>query len=141
MTEHNKLAQGTAPPVQEEVIPLVAERLSVGKRTVPTGRVRVRTLVDETQEWVREDLARETAEIERVPIGREVDEVPQVRQEGDVLVVPVVEEVLVVEKRLVLKEEIRIRKDRMVERAEEPVTLRAMRAVVEREPIERDSSE
>jgi len=141
MTEHNKLAQGTAPPVQEEVIPLVAERLSVGKRTVPTGRVRIRTLVDETQEWIREDLARETAEIERVPIGREVDEVPQVRQEGDVLVVPVVEEVLVVEKRLVLKEEIRIRKDRMVERAEEPVTLRAMRAVVEREPIERDSSE
>ena len=45
---------------------------------------------------------------------------------------PVVEEVVVVEKRLVLKEEIHIRRTAQTEAVEVPVTLRKQRAVVER---------
>jgi uncharacterized protein (TIGR02271 family) len=121
-----------------ETIPLVEEQVSIAKHTVQTGRVRIRTVVDERETLVREELAREEATVERVPIDREVTEVPKVRQEGDVLVVPVVEEVLVVEKRLVLKEELHIRKKRQVEQVEQPVTVRSTRAVVERERLEGD---
>ena len=61
--------------------------------------------------------------------------------DGDVLIVPVIEEMLVVEKRLVLKEELHIRKQRRTEQIEEPITVRSMRAVVEREPLDGDKSE
>ena len=124
----------------EEIIPLVEEQTSIAKHKVPTGRVRIRTVVDEREAWIREELAREEATIERVPIDREVTETPEIRQEGDVLIVPVVEEVLVVEKRLVLKEELHIRKKRQIEQVEEPVVLRSMRAEVERENLEGDGT-
>jgi uncharacterized protein (TIGR02271 family) len=124
----------------QEVIPLVEEHVSIAKHKVPTGRVRIRTVVDERETWVREELAREEATVERVPIDREVTEAPEMRQEGDVLIVPIVEEVLVVEKRLVLKEELHIRKKRQVEQIEQPVTLRSTRAVVERERLDGDET-
>jgi uncharacterized protein (TIGR02271 family) len=117
----------------EEFLPLVDERLSIDKRTVETGRVRIRTVLDERQEWVRETLEREAVSIERVMIDRVVDAPPGIRQEGDVLIIPLVEEVLVVEKRLLLKEEIHVRTQRHVEQVEEPVTLKSTRGVVERE--------
>jgi stress response protein YsnF len=49
-----------------------------------------------------------------------------------VTIIPVLEEVLVVEKRLVLKEEVHIRSTTSGEDVEVPVTLRRQRAVVER---------
>ena len=140
MTKRREEPDETPRAADEETIPLVEEKLSVAKRVVPTARVRISTVVDERQEWVREDLRREEATVERVPVGREVTEVPEVRQEGDILIVPVVEEVLVVEKRLVLKEELHVRKTHSVERFEEPVVLRATRAVVERESLDGDES-
>jgi hypothetical protein len=58
------------------------------------------------------ELFREGYSIERVQIDRIVAEPPVQRQEGDTLILPVVEEVLVVEKRLMLREEIRITRRR-----------------------------
>ena len=136
-----KKSSQKAIPLVEERIPLVEERVSVTKRTIETGRVRVKTIVDENQAWVREELAHEEAIVEHVPVGREVTEIPEVRHDGDVLIVPVIEEMLVVEKRLVLKEELHIRKQRRTEQIEEPITVRSMRAVVEREPLDGDKSE
>ncbi|QPQ54468.1 DUF2382 domain-containing protein [Allosphingosinicella flava] len=118
---------------QNLVIPLVEERVSTAKREVETGRVRLRTRVEERQEMARADLARDEVEIERVPLNVEVDAVPDVRQEGDVTIVPVVEEVLVVEKKWVLVEEIRFRRTRSHEEFAQSVTVRAQRAEVERE--------
>ncbi len=140
MTKRREEPDETPRLADEETIPLVEEKVSVAKRAVPRARVRISTVVDERREWIREDLRREEATVERVPVGREVAEVPEVRQEGDVLIVPVVEEVLVVEKRLVLKEELHIRKTHSVERLEEPVVLRATRAVVERDRLDGDES-
>lgn len=117
---------------EQEAIPLVEEKLSVGIREVETGRVRIRTLVDEHVELARADLSREKVEVERVPVGREIDVLPSIREEGDTLIVPVVEEVLVVEKRLWLREEVRLTRTRTVEPFEAPVTLRRTEAVVER---------
>jgi stress response protein YsnF len=115
-----------------EVVPLVEEDLHVSKRQVVKGRMRVRTVVDAVEEVACEALQSETVEVSRVPIDREVTEAPAVRSEGDVTIVPVLEEVLVVEKRLVLKEELHLRRKVETETFEAPVTLRKQRVEVER---------
>lgn len=84
----------------EEVIPLVEEVLHLSKRTVETGRVRVSLITETVEETLRETLRSRRTEIGRVPVGREVKEVPATRQEGDVMIVSVVEEELVVVRRL-----------------------------------------
>lgn len=124
---------------QEEIVPLVQEDIVVSKRELETGRVRVRTEVQWHTEHARADLFRDHVEVERVPVGREVDAVPPVREDGDTVVIPVVEEVLVVEKRLVLKEEVRLKRVRTVEQFDEPVRLRVMEAVVDRESLNTDT--
>jgi uncharacterized protein (TIGR02271 family) len=67
-----------------------------------------------------------------VPINRVVDGPISVRSEEDTLVIPLLEEVLVVEKRLLLKEEVRITKRRVETHMPQRVTLRREEAVVER---------
>lgn len=119
---------------EEQRIPLHEEILSVGKRTAEGDRVRVETRVVERRQTVEQDLDSEEVDIERVPVGRPIDAVPETRRDGDVLIVPVVEEELVVTKRLVLKEELHIRK-RTARRTERvTATLRAEEAAVTRHP-------
>jgi len=115
-----------------ESIPLLEEEARIEKREVQTGRVRVRTVTDNVEEIARATLDEDVVEVTRIPVGREVDEPPQVRTEDGVVIVPVLEEVLIVEKRLVLKEELRIRRSVSREDIEVPITLRKQRAVVER---------
>lgn len=122
------------PPLEDgdAVIPLHDESVNVGKQRVERSRVRVTTRVSEREETIREALEHEEATVTRVPIDREIDAHPGIRQEGDVTVIPLVEEVLVVERRLVLREELHIRKNRQTVEVEQPVTLRSEEAVVER---------
>lgn len=123
---------------KEAVLPLLEEALRVGKRRVQTGRVRVSIATEAEEHLVRETLRSERAEVERLAIGRELAEgeaVPTTRREEDgTLVVPVLEEMLVVERRLVLREEIRLRLIATEEAVEETVTLRRQHAEVERLP-------
>jgi len=115
----------------EIVVPLHVEDVSVERRKVERDvRVHIQTVSHD--HLIDEPLSHEQVEIERVAIGRPVDVVPPVREEGDTTVVSVVEEVLVVERRLVLKEEIRLRRVRTTERHRETVTLREQQAVIER---------
>ena len=111
---------------------LFAEELSVGKETVETGRLRVSKQTHTREAVVDEDLFRERAEIERVPIGRQVFEMPPVRQEGETTIVPIVEEVIYTERRLMLKEELRISRRRTTEHFQETVTIRYQEAVISR---------
>src|SRR6185437_1597136 len=119
-------------PAGRTAFPLFAEELVVSKQAIETGRVQIARLTRERHQLIDEPLARVTAEIERTPIGKYVEAVPPLREEGDTIVVPVVEEVLVLERRLLLKEEIRIRKVRSTERHRESVALRYQEAVVTR---------
>ena len=120
---------------------LLAEELSVAKEKVETGRVRVSTRTHEREALIDENLTRERIEIETVPVGLRIDAVPDVRQEGDTTIVPVVEEVLVVERRLMLKEEIRIKRVRTIERHQEKVVLRHQEAVVTRQKNDSSSGD
>ena len=110
---------------EEVILPIVAETLVVGKRTIVTGRVRVTTVIDERPVDVRETLVHGGVETERTAIGEEVLSVPPVRDEGDTIVVPVVREELVVTKRLILVEEVRLRRTAMTEAYTETVTFAA----------------
>jgi stress response protein YsnF len=121
-----------APSTYGSVLPLVEEELRVAKREAVTGRVLVRTVTDTTEELVRQDLRGERVDVEVVPIGTLVEpgaEPPQVRSEGNVTILPILEEVLIVEKRLFIKEELRITRHSTTEAIETPVTLRKQRAV------------
>jgi uncharacterized protein (TIGR02271 family) len=114
-------------------IPLVEERVSIGKRQVETGRTRIRVSVEEREERVPVDLAHDEVEIERVPRNVPLSSLPSVRLEGTTTVIPVVEEVVVVEKRLVLVEEIHVRRRSAVARREVPVTLRSEQVAIEQD--------
>src|SRR3954447_7420569 len=116
-----------------QTLQLTEEDLRVEKRNIPAGKVRVKTVVESFDEVVREALQTERVEIRHVHVGKEVQSIPTVRTEGDTTIIPVVEEVLVVEKRLLLKEEIHVRRKSSEESVEVPVTLRKQRAIVERE--------
>lgn len=117
---------------EPRAIPLVAETVRIGKRLRTTGKVRVKVQVETDRRKITEELLGEEIEIERVSRNEPVDTVPQVRTEGGVTVIPVVEEQLFVEKRLVLVEEIRLRRLPTRETVEVPVEVRTERAVVER---------
>lgn len=117
----------------ECVVPVIDERIVVGKREVETGRIRVQSVVDERATVVRGTLLRGHVEVERIAIGEEVLAVPPVRDEGDTIVVPVVREELVVIKRLILVEEVHLRRVATSEDYAETVVVRSQRAVIERD--------
>jgi uncharacterized protein (TIGR02271 family) len=123
-----------------EVIALAEEEVRLDKRMVTTGKVRVRTIVDVETELAKATLDGETVDITRVPIDRIVDQAPGIRVEDNVTIIPVLEEVLIVEKRLVLKEEVHIRKLATTEEVEIPVELRKQHAVIERLPADEDDT-
>ncbi len=118
----------------EARIEVKAEELVVTKRRVPGATVRVSTVTRQLEREVDEPLVHERVDVERVPIGRIVDEMPRVREEGDVTIIPVVDEIVVVERRLILKEEVRITRRRVEDRHVETTVLRQQDVIVTKLP-------
>jgi uncharacterized protein (TIGR02271 family) len=115
------------------VIPVIEEQLQVGKRVVETGSVRVSKTVHEEEVNVETPVVVEKLDIERIPINQYVESAPPaVRYEGDVMIVPILEEVVVVQKRLRLVEELRITKRQEHTQVSQPVILRREEVTVER---------
>lgn len=115
-------------------VPLVEERVQVEKVEVETDRVRVRTVVDEHSETIEQILQTGRLDVRHLPFDQEVAEVPAPRQDGDTLIVSIVEERLV--KRLFLIEEVHVTQSSHAEAVSVPVSLRRMRAVVEQDAAE-----
>lgn len=124
----------------ETTISLLMETASVGIRQTETVGARVRVTVSDHEETVTRLLAQQNATIERVAIGRVVSETPAVRHEGDVTIVPVMEEVLVVETRLVLREELHIRISETRQPATQTVRLRREHAEIDHGDLPRSAS-
>jgi stress response protein YsnF len=118
-----------------DTLQVLAEEHSVTKKTVVSGRVRVATRTRNHEAFIDETLARYGVEISTIPVGRFIDAPPRVRMEGNVTIVPVVEEVLVVERRLRLKEEVRITPIRTAEHYLQRVTLRRQEAIITRDQV------
>ena len=124
---------------EEAVVPIVQEELHVEKQKVETGRVRLTKTVQEREVMVTEPFMQEDIQIERVPVNRWLSEPASVRYEGDMMIIPVMEEVPVVEKRLRLKEELRVTKRQITSQRSEPVRLRTEDVRVERMPAQTPS--
>lgn len=122
--------------VDRQVVALVEEQLVVETHARPTATVRVRTHTHERQETIDEILSSETVQVTRVPVDRYVESPASVRVEGDTTVVPVHEEVLFVEKRLLLKEELHLTKRKVDRHETQHVTLRHQTADIERNETE-----
>jgi uncharacterized protein (TIGR02271 family) len=116
----------------EKVIPVLEEKVKIGKRTRVTGTVRVTKKVHEREELIDEPLFKEEVSIERVPVNRYVEQAMPIREEGDVTVIPVLEEVVVMKKKLLLKEELHIRKRKETFRDPQKILVRSEEAVIER---------
>lgn len=120
------------PKAGDVMVPLHQEDLVVSRREVTGDTARVSIVTRERNQEIDEQLANQQIEIERVPIGRMIEATPPTRQEGDTTIMSVVEEVVVVERRLMLKEEVHIRRVRTVEHHRETVVLREQDALITR---------
>jgi uncharacterized protein (TIGR02271 family) len=116
---------------EERTLELREEELVAHKELRELGEVLIRTEVDEVPSRLEVDALREEVEIEHEAVGEFVHERGQPWEEDGVLIVPVYEEQLVVSKRLVLKERLRIRRVRTTDRRLFEDTLRRERLVVE----------
>ncbi len=117
------------------LIPLVEERLEVGKRTVETGKVHLQKSSEAYDVTLNEPLAVNTWKVERVPKNEVVAEAPASRQDGSTTIYPIVEERLILTKQLVLVEEIHVTRELSERRDTQTVTLRRETLSVDREPV------
>jgi uncharacterized protein (TIGR02271 family) len=120
--------------MDREQIAVVEETVAVDKLRKVTGVVRAKTETREDTVIVDEPVLAEQVTIERVPMDRWIDHPLPVRQEDDTTIIPVVEEVVVLEKRLKLVEEVRVTKQQITRHEPQNVTLRRQKVVVERLP-------
>jgi uncharacterized protein (TIGR02271 family) len=119
---------------QETVIPVWHEELQIGKRIVDTGKgVRVHKTVSAREQIVDQPLLHDELVVEHVPVGQMVTaaQLPATRYDGDTLIVPILEEVLVVEKKMRLKEEVRITRRRHEIHVPQTVLLKSEQVSVE----------
>jgi len=104
----------------------------VVERDEATGRVRLTRTVSEREEVIDEPLLRDDVHVRRIPIGREVDGPMESRYEDDTLVIPVMREELVVNRRWVLVEELHVTRVHREERRSERVEARSEQVEIER---------
>lgn len=103
---------------------LLAEDVAVSRRCVAGDTVRVESVTRNRDHHIDETLFHTRVEVERLPIGLPVDAVPPTREEGETIILSVVEEVIVIERRIILKEEVHIRRVHVSERHQETVLAR-----------------
>lgn len=121
------------------VIPVIQEQLTVSKELIDTAKVTVRKKVTEETASVNIPLAQEGYRVERVPVNKVVDTPPQVRHEGETMIIPVMREVLVVQKRYEIVEEVHLIKEKTVQQHHQEVVLKKEEVTVQRTPLKNDN--
>lgn len=116
------------------VVPVIEETLTIHTRPRETGLVQIHKTIHERIETVDPPLYAEEVEVERVAVNRFVDAPVPVRHEEDTTIIPLLEEVLVVEKRLLLREEVHIKKARREVHNPQTIKVREERVDIVRKP-------
>ena len=136
-----ELAAARLAPGDDLVIPVVAEEISIGTEQVTRGVVRVHKHVVSEEKTVDAAVSTEEVVVERLPINQLVEgAAPQVREENGIVIIPVFEEVLVVEKRLLLREEVHLSKRMIRSNVPQTVTLRHEVVDIERSGADESST-
>jgi uncharacterized protein (TIGR02271 family) len=120
---------------QQETVGVWAEELNITKKVADTGAgVRIQKTVAHNDHLIDLSLSHEEVTVERFPISDIIDSdvAPQVRYEGSTMVIPVLEEVVVIQKKYRLKEEIRVTRHIRQVDSQHSITLRAEEVVIER---------
>ena len=113
---------------------VLEEQARIEKEHVEKGKLRITKKVNEETETVTVPVTSEEATIERIPVNKIVETVPQVRHEGDTIIIPVVKEVTVVEKKLLLVEEVHVKKHTIKKEEKRTIPLRKEEVIIERIP-------
>lgn len=115
------------------VLKLAEEQVTLSKEQVVDGRVTVTRSTTEHDEVINTLLRHDKVEVEHVPKAQRIEVMPEIREEDGVLIVPVVEEEIEIVRKLVLREELHIRRVEQQVPFEEVVTLRKQHVKVEKE--------
>ena len=114
-------------------LPVVEETVHVDKKTIETGKVKISKTVKVDTETVNLLRVQDDVEIERIAINEFVQTPPPpLRYEGDTIIIPVMQEVTITEKRLLLIEEVRITKRKVESKESQEVVLRKEEINVQR---------
>jgi uncharacterized protein (TIGR02271 family) len=92
------------------IIPVIEEQLIIEKEVIESGKIRIIKQVNNEEVISDVTLVKDDIEIERVSKNEFISAIPDIHYEGETMVIPVVKEVAVVEKRLMLVEQIRVTK-------------------------------
>lgn len=114
------------------VIPVYEETVRLGKKLVETGQTEITKTVQHHEETLEDVLHHDDVTIERIEVDTFVEEAEGVHYDGDALIIPLYEEVFVVEKRLRLKEKVRIKRITEYETVSETVTRREENITINR---------
>ena len=125
-----------ADETERDFIPVVEETATVSTRRVVSGRVRIATQTEEINHLLPTELSSVDVDVVRVPMDRRIDTIPDVVTEGEVTIIPVVEERLVVTRELYLREEIHVRRIEHKETIDVPATTRRQTVQIERLPAD-----
>ncbi len=130
-----KIAPQQQKAERQESIPLAEEQAEVSTTRVVDRRIRIQRSTTSAEQLLEAELWREEVEITRVEKNEPVEEgyFPQVRQEGEVLIVPVIEEQVEIIRRHILKEEVHIHKLKKREHFQQQVTLRSQEIEINKE--------
>jgi uncharacterized protein (TIGR02271 family) len=114
-------------------MPVVQEKVNVGKKIIEKGRVKISKIVKEESEVLNLSTTTEQVHIKRVPVNQIVENAPEaVRYEGDTMIIPVLQEVTVIEKKLLLVEEIHVTKTSVSSEEVKEIALRKEEIKIER---------
>jgi uncharacterized protein (TIGR02271 family) len=116
---------------ESRTLELREEELHVQREMREVGQAELRTRIEEVPARLEVEAFDEEVEVEHVPIGQVVSERRQPYQDGETLIVPIYEEQLVVTKRLLLREELHVRRTRTMRRELFEDTLRRERLEVD----------
>jgi uncharacterized protein (TIGR02271 family) len=111
---------------------VLQEKANIDKRVVESGKVYIHKKVHETDEEIAVPVSHEAVTIKKIPVNKYVDAAPSVRNEGNTTIIPVIKEVLVIEKKLLLVEEVHVIKDIVEKTEEHTIPLRKEEIEVER---------
>lgn len=121
---------------ENQSIPIMAETASISTRRVASGCVMVSTQTEESDRILPAELASVEVSVVQVPVDRKINSVPEVVAEGDLTIIPVVEERLVVMRELYLREEVHVRRVERTETVNVAATTR--RQTVQIDPMPAD---
>lgn len=93
---------------EKKTFSVINEFLTVKKKIVETGRIHITKKIELREESFNVPVMQEHVNVERITINQYVNEAPQIRQVGKTMVIPVLKEVWVVRKEILLVEEIHV---------------------------------